>query len=129
MATPMKVDPTRLCVACSSPLERKRFSGRLEDRTRFLSRMTCGEKCMGLMFVKDTSRDGSKRRRTQRYRGPCCEACGVKKSLHAHHVDGNLNNDSPSNIQTLCASCHLIHHHRVRRAGVTVPGRMESVRP
>jgi hypothetical protein len=35
----------------------------------------------------------------------------------------------PDNIQTLCGSCHLIHHHHVRRVGLTVPGPMTSRLP
>jgi hypothetical protein len=35
-----------------------------------------------------------------------CETCGSKKNLMVHHKDGNRNNNSPSNLQTLCWSCH-----------------------
>jgi 5-methylcytosine-specific restriction endonuclease McrA len=28
--------------------------------------------------------------------------------LDAHHVDGNHENNDPTNIQTLCANCHRL---------------------
>jgi len=36
---PRKADPKKDCVTCGRPLERKRFPSRLEDRTRFLTRV------------------------------------------------------------------------------------------
>lgn len=39
-----------------------------------------------------------------------CEDCGlIPKSLSQldiHHIDENKNNDDPSNLKTLCATCH-----------------------
>jgi hypothetical protein len=122
----MKKDLARNCSACAALLERKRINGRLEDRTVFLKRKYCGRACMALGYVSDMSQPNSKRRRVTRFRGTTCEVCGATENLHAHHIDGNLDNDSSENIQTLCGSCHITHHHRVRRAGLTVPGRAES---
>ena len=61
--------------------------------------------------------------RAAKVRGNYWEVCGAKERLQAHHIDGNVRNNSPSNIQTLCVSCHISHHHRARRAGLTVAGR------
>ena len=119
-----KPDPEKECLHCGTILKRKRFGGRLEDRGVFLRRVYCNRTCMASAYVSDTSQPNSKRRRTSRYRGSNCENCGTSTPLHGHHIDGNLDNDSPQNIQTLCASCHATHHHRARRAGLTVPGRM-----
>jgi hypothetical protein len=46
----------------------------------------------------------------RKLRGPKCEACGAKKDLHAHHVDGDPTNNDPANIQTLCGACHHFVH-------------------
>ena len=42
--------------------------------------------------------------------GNSCEMCGATESLNTHHVDENLANNSPENIQTLCSACHTRHH-------------------
>ena len=46
------------------------------------------------------------------YRKDNCEHCGfVPKhpcQLDVDHIDGNHNNDNPSNLQTLCANCHRL---------------------
>ena len=123
MGRPALADVPKACHACGARMTRQRFSGRLEDRTAFLRRRYCNRACMGRAFVKDTPSSSALRYRTAKYRGTICEQCGATTSLHAHHIDGNLHNDSPQNIQTLCTHCHGSHHHRVRRAGLTVPGR------
>ena len=125
MPMPKKRDPMRRCASCDEPLIRKRYNGRLEDRSAFLRRKYCDRTCMATGYVSDISQPGSKRRRVIKFRGQTCETCGGTRNLHAHHIDGNLDNDSPENIQTLCGSCHNTHHHRARRAGLTVAGRAE----
>lgn len=42
-----------------------------------------------------------------------CQQCSVKlaadnlkKYLHTHHIDGNLNNNNNSNLKVLCIKCH-----------------------
>ena len=46
----------------------------------------------------------------RKLRESACITCGTTTSLQAHHKDGNLSNNSQSNIQTLCASCHTALH-------------------
>lgn len=44
---------------------------------------------------------------------PVCEMCGERPTgyrLHVHHRDGNRNNNSPDNLQVLCARRHAIVH-------------------
>lgn len=47
-----------------------------------------------------------------RYRKEFCEACGFipehYSQLDVDHIDGNNNNNDPSNLQTLCANCHRL---------------------
>lgn len=127
MPMPRKPDPTKHCPQCGKEMARRRFpNGRLEDRAQFIKRVYCNRACMASAYVSATSQPNSKRRWTSRYRGDSCETCGSRENLHGHHIDGNLDNDSPENIQTLCASCHATHHHRARRAGLMVPGKMAS---
>ena len=41
-----------------------------------------------------------------------CEACGFVAEyaiqLDVDHIDGNSDNNDPSNLQTLCANCHRL---------------------
>jgi len=46
----------------------------------------------------------------RKLRQDCCEKCGTTENLNTHHKDENLANNSPENIQTLCAACHTGHH-------------------
>lgn len=43
-----------------------------------------------------------------------CELCGFipkhAQQLDIHHKDGNHYNDTPENMQTLCANCHRLEH-------------------
>jgi DNA-binding protein Fis len=41
-----------------------------------------------------------------------CTECGEVTQLHVHHKDENIQNNTMSNLITLCQSCHKhIHHH------------------
>jgi hypothetical protein len=39
-----------------------------------------------------------------------CESCGTTDLLHLHHMDEDRTNNSPTNLRTLCASCHTRWH-------------------
>lgn len=47
-----------------------------------------------------------------------CEHCGFVAlhpcQLDVDHIDGNRDNDSPSNFRTLCANCHRLKTHTER---------------
>lgn len=125
MGRTAKQDPVRYCAACGSLMSRKRINGRLEDMGVFMRRRYCDRVCMAQGYVSDTAQPSALRARVRNHRGTNCESCGATTNLHAHHIDGNLQNDSAENIQTLCGSCHASHHHRARRAGLTVAGRLD----
>ena len=46
------------------------------------------------------------------HKGDICELCGFvpinKVQLDVDHIDGNHENNDPSNLQTLCANCHRL---------------------
>jgi len=42
--------------------------------------------------------------------GDVCERCGTTENLGLHHKDGNPANNDPSNLMTLCNSCHTKWH-------------------
>lgn len=45
----------------------------------------------------------------QRHRKGACERCGGGPD-HVHHKDRDRGNGDPSNLETLCAACHLAEH-------------------
>lgn len=52
-------------------------------------------------------------RRTKEARNYLCEDCGIdlsrldlRRFLHAHHIDGQMNNNVVANIRVLCIACH-----------------------
>jgi len=50
-------------------------------------------------------------------RGECCELCGAKGQLHAHHIQPKSEggSDEPSNLQMLCPECHHKAHRSTRK--------------
>jgi hypothetical protein len=108
-----KDDPAKSCETCDTPLERKRFGTRLEDRNVFLRRRFCSLSCANTKtdVAKDTLHW-----RARKHRKPNCETCQTKRDLHVHHIDRNPANNDPINLATLCASCHLKLHWREDRA-------------
>lgn len=105
-----KPDPKKHCLHCGMQMRRKRIDGRLEDNTSFARRRYCDRECMAKGMVKPEVTKGTYMWRARQLRGPSCETCGSTSKLHAHHVDENWRNNDPSNIQTLCATCHLKLH-------------------
>ncbi|TXH49332.1 MAG: hypothetical protein E6Q97_22880 [Desulfurellales bacterium] len=47
-----------------------------------------------------------------------CEIIPPKKQLHVHHRDGDMHNNSPENLQTLCMSCHMKTHWKQRKSSL-----------
>lgn len=103
---------TRHCAACGVIMERKKFGTRLEDFGRFLTRKTCGRRCMaaameGIKIVN--AKNG--RRQAAKTATQACEACGkTPRRLHVHHIDEDPTNNAPENLITLCPSDHKFIH-------------------
>jgi hypothetical protein len=53
---------------------------------------------------------GASPQRLQAYRKSCCERCGSARFVVAHHRDRNRRNNTGSNCETLCRSCHASEH-------------------
>lgn len=99
------------CPQCGGHMSRRRFSGRLEDRTAFLRRVYCSRKCMALSMQKEVCASKShSRKKAARLARAECEVCGATGLLHVHHRDENPSNNILSNLQTLCPSCHQKSH-------------------
>lgn len=114
MGTPILPVPEKNCETCGTPLERKRYNGRLEDRGVFLRRRFCNLSCSK---VKASVQANSHRWRARRVMRPTvCETCGTTVDLHIHHKDRDVTNNRPENLASLCSSCHLKLHWREDRA-------------
>jgi hypothetical protein len=57
---------------------------------------------------------GQERKPYRKKKKPHCESCGFvakhKCQLDIHHIDGNHDNNTENNLQTLCANCHRLVH-------------------
>lgn len=113
MGTPPKPDPIKYCQTCGALMTRKRFGSRLEDMSRFLSRLTCGPVCGS---TKTDVTLAAHRWRAQQHRGTVCQECSTTQGLHVHHIDRDPTNNDPGNLVTLCGSCHLKLHWREDRS-------------
>lgn len=103
----------KTCETCGKPFGRNRYNGRLEDPARFAKRRNCSQSC------GNTKREVGKDTlhwRARKHKADSCETCSATTGLHVHHVDRNPSNNDPTNLQTLCASCHLKLHWREDRA-------------
>lgn len=54
------------------------------------------------------------RRHARRHLQPCCQRCASQRYLEVHHKDRDWANNDPSNLETLCKSCHAKEHERWR---------------
>ena len=127
MARPRATEPKKSCERCSTPMERRRFNGRLEDLGAFKRRKYCSLSCANTKDRPAHWETYHWRARKHRRRDRC-EACGSTDRLHAHHVDGRPENNEPANIQTLCVFYHSFLHATAERLGWTQPGRLPFLR-
>jgi len=111
---------TKFCAHCSTPLERKRYNGTLESNNVFRRGKYCDLRCFGMNKRKTAPTKSALYKRAAKLRKPLCENCGTSSSLDLHHIDHNPSNNQPSNVMTLCSSCHTSWHWR---HGKTVPRR------
>jgi hypothetical protein len=100
------------CLACSKELVQKRFSGGVLEAPSMLARRKyCDRRCMAAGQTKDACDSLShSRMKAARTAKPVCERCGKHGKLHVHHKDENPRNNDPSNLMTLCVSCHRRCH-------------------
>lgn len=110
MRTNRKPDPEKYCGYCRKLMTRKRYNGVLESMNAFLRRKYCDRVCMAKSQEKKNANLSAIRKRAAKYRGEKCENCGTIKNLGVHHRDRNPKNNTATNIQTLCSSCHTKIH-------------------
>jgi hypothetical protein len=122
MGMKRKKDPIKYCQHCGMQYTRKFFKKRLEDRDVFLRRKYCSLACANSKKGAIT-RDGYSKRAIKHLKRHC-EACGHNRSLCAHHIDQDIENNKEENIQTLCMHCHNFWHTTAKRCGANIAGKM-----
>lgn len=111
MGRPPIPSPPKNCQFCGAQMERQRFGDRLEDRSAFSRRVYCGSGCMAKAMEKEICQSAShSRMKAAKTATPSCDNCGMQGGLHVHHRDENPSNNAPSNLRTLCPSCHRKSH-------------------
>src|SRR5581483_3263021 len=103
-------DEAKNCEQCGRPLARTKYGGQLEDRARFKARRFCDLTCSGAFHRKATPTLGALRKRHLPSRGMVCQQCGSQHLVSLHHIDENPANNDPTNVMTLCGSCHTKWH-------------------
>src|SRR3990167_5969619 len=118
MPRPSRKLPDKTCPVCGKQFNRRRFNGVLEDSTRYKTRHTCSQSC-GNSRINPKARE-THHLRARKFKKRMCEMCGTEKKLDAHHADGNIKNNTPKNIKTLCHPCHMKLHWRQKnlRTGI-----------
>lgn len=91
-----------------------------------MNRVVCkNNECSNLATSVGRRKDGSikygplcsscKKKPWQSYKGSFCGRCGFipehSCQLDVDHIDGDKQNNQPSNYQTLCANCHRLKTH------------------
>lgn len=113
----------KTCPVCEKPFKRRRFGNRLEDYSRFQNRIYCSKSCSAHRRIDDMNKNRTAYHNLARkHREGYCAICGSTEHLQVHHLDRNIKNNSPSNLETLCQSCHMKLHWRLRRLSKNVNG-------
>lgn len=115
--------PSKPCAQCGILMSRKRYGKHLEDLGAFSRRKFCSLSCAGVR--KRLTKHGYSWR-ARKHLQSHCESCGETRQLNAHHVDQDITNNEPENIQTLCRWCHDFLHAATKRRGLPTAGRMAS---
>jgi hypothetical protein len=107
----IKPDPLKHCAACGTLMQRKRINERLEDYGAFQRRVYCNRECMAQGMTKEVCASLSHSRiKAHKSVKARCEMCAATWRLHVHHKDENPHNNAPTNLMTLCPSCHRKAH-------------------
>ncbi len=117
MQSAKNISEEKVCPVCGKHFKRRRFGKRLEDYSRFQNRIFCSKSCSAQRRKDDPNRVRWVFHRLAReHLKDTCAICGCSDNLQVHHLDRNIRNNSPENLQTLCQSCHMKLHWQQRRA-------------
>ena len=116
-----KKSEEKICPVCGKHFKRRKFGNRWEDYTRFQNRIYCSKSCSAHRRQDDQGRSrGVFHNLARKHLKECCAICGSTEHLQVHHSDKNIRNNSPENLVTLCQSCHMKLHWRLRKLSKNV---------
>lgn len=121
MGRTQKEVPPKNCAHCGSPFQRTRYNGVLEDASRFEKRLYCSKACSALAHRLESPSRSAMLKRIVKKRKPSCAKCGARSRLSNHHKDRDWRNNDPSNLETLCSSCHTSLHHEADEIHPSTP--------
>lgn len=69
-------------------------------------------------FCRRLCKQNFRSRKYRSFKDSTCVICGFKAihkcQLDVDHIDGDHSNNTPSNLQTLCANCHRLKTYKQR---------------
>ena len=113
MPNPRQADPVKACANCGNQMSRRRYGKTLEDAGAFSRRKYCSRPCMaaGMEGTIKVANPENSRRQSAKTVKRACERCGRRQTrLYVHHRDRDPMNNGPTNLVTLCGSCHRLSH-------------------
>jgi hypothetical protein len=119
-----EADPLLFCDVCGKQLvRRRRASGLLEDRASLFKRKRCSRPCIRAGRQRDGLARSKNRqvllRHARKHLKAGCERCGRSDiRLDIHHKNRDWRDNEPSNLETLCVSCHAKEHAADRLAAI-----------
>lgn len=108
-----QADPIKHCLQCNAIMKRKRCPSALESNIGFRRRKFCDQKCMAAHMtgrIKVANAKNSRRQSGRVAARECAHCHRTGCRLHVHHIDHDPMNNTPSNLKTLCGSCHRRCH-------------------
>lgn len=104
-----RVQPVLQCQQCGKTFTRTPSkAGNWPTLMVFKQRKYCSNQCVA--DAKKAVTIHTARKAAVKLVGDRCQTCDSTKNLQPHHMDSNPLNNNPSNIMTLCRSCHTKWH-------------------
>ena len=125
----------KICKVCNTRLGTKSYKKRVDgskyiyyrskcqtcqqknkEKYAFDNRLRCKDRYLKKGYDYSNNIESKKKSRVWiNYKKSICEKCGFipehSCQLDVDHIDGNKQNNDPSNFQTLCSNCHRLKTH------------------
>lgn len=101
----------KVCIHCGTPLAGTKDAAR---------KKYCDKECYRLHRLSQplTNKSTGHFRARAAEKSKACNRCGALKNLEVHHRDLNVLNDSASNLEKICSTCHDMEHRAITPASI-----------